>query len=182
VGTRPDSGSKRRSPGVCALNISATAAFTIEPYVGGISLEQPGIWTYDGTDWTWAGPEDTGDWTWDQEEQRWDYTPDEANATWTWSAVSQQWSTGNTASWDWNTNAQRWVRSTTDPSTAGAKPSDPPEGPPSPIPSEVTPAGKIYTVVAQASVDNPAIPMALTILRSICRTLTRRAAWQLARW
>jgi hypothetical protein len=143
---------------VPGLNISATAAFTIEPYVGAISLKQPGIWTYDGTDWAWAGPEDTGDWTFDAANQRWNYTPAQANAVFTWSASTQQWSASNTASWDWNTSAQRWVRSTTDPSTAGAKPSDPPEGPPSPIPSEVTPAGKSYTVVAQASVDNPAIP------------------------
>ena len=142
---------------VPAVDTSATAAFAIQPYVGSISLKQPGIWTYDGTAWAWAGPEDTGDWTFDDVNQRWDYTPAEANATWTWSAVTQQWSAGNTASWNWNTSAQRWVRST-DPSAAGEKPEDPPEGPPSPLPDEVTPAGKLYTVVAQATVDNPAIP------------------------
>jgi hypothetical protein len=150
-GYKPDGGTP-------ALDISATAAFTIEAYVATISLQQPGIWTYDGTDWSWAGPEDTGDWTWDEGEQRWDYTPAEANAVFTWSASTQQWSASNTDSWDWNTSAQRWVRSTADPSAADTKPSDPPAGPPSPIPSEVTAAGKSYTVVAQASVDKPAIP------------------------
>jgi hypothetical protein len=150
-GYKPDGGTP-------ALDISATAAFTIEAYVATISLQQPGIWTYDGTDWSWAGPEDTGDWTWDEGEQRWDYTPAETNAVFTWSASTQQWSASNTDSWDWNTSAQRWVRSTADPSAADTKPSDPPAGPPSPIPSEVTAAGKSYTVVAQASVDKPAIP------------------------
>jgi hypothetical protein len=150
-GYKPDGGTP-------ALDISATAAFTIEAYVATISLQQPGIWTYDGTDWSWAGPEDTGDWTWNEGEQRWDYTPAGANAVFTWSASTQQWSASNTDSWDWNTSAQRWVRSTADPSAADTKPSDPPAGPPSPIPSEVTAAGKSYTVVAQASVDKPAIP------------------------
>jgi hypothetical protein len=145
---------------VPAVDTSATAAFAIQPYVGSISLKQPGIWTYDfdTSKWAWAGPEDTGDWTWDEDEQYWDYTPAEANTGFTWSTTTQRWSSGNTASWDWNTNAQRWVRSTTDPSTAGGKPEDPPEGPPSPLPDEVTPAGKTYTVVAQATVNNPAIP------------------------
>jgi hypothetical protein len=126
-----------------------------------ISLKQPGIWTYD-VDTSKHGP-GLGQKTpatgrlMTSDQRYWDYTPAEANATWTWSAVTQQWSAGNTASWNWNTSAQRWVRST-DPSAAGEKPEDPPEGPPSPLPDEVTPAGKTYTVVAQATVNNPAIP------------------------
>jgi hypothetical protein len=140
-----------------ALDTSATASFTIEPYVGTISLQQPGIWERSGGAWVWAGPEDTGDWTWDQANQRWNYTPATANAVFTWSASTQTWSASNTATWSWNSTAQRWVRSTT-PAAADAKPADPPEGPPSPLPSEVTPVGKSYTVVALATVDKPAIP------------------------
>ncbi len=142
-----------------ALDTSATASFTIEPYVGTISLQQPGIWQRSGGAWAWAGPEDTGDWTFDDANQRWNYTPATANAVFTWSASTQKWSASNTATWNWSSTAQRWVRSTTDPATAGAKPADPPEGPPSPLPSEVTPAGKSYTVVALATVDKPAIPV-----------------------
>jgi hypothetical protein len=141
-----------------ALNTSATAPFTIVPYVGTISLQQPGIWQRSGGAWVWAGPEDTGDWTWDQANQRWNYAPATANAVFTWDASTQKWSASNTATWDWSSTAQRWVRSTTDPEDAAAKPADPPEGPPSPLPSEVTPAGKSYTVVALATVDKPVIP------------------------
>lgn len=141
-----------------ALETSATAPFTVAVYVGSISLQQPGIWTHNGTGWEWAGPEDTGDWTWSVANQEWDYTPAEPNVDWTWLVETQNWTAGNTATWAWNVGAQRWVRSTVDPTAAGTKPEDPPDGPPSPPPDEITPAGKTYTVVAQASVNPPAIP------------------------
>jgi hypothetical protein len=141
---------------VPALDITATSAFTIEPYVGTISLQQPGIWTYDGTDWSWAGGE-TGDFEWNENNQEWTWNG--AAADWVWNAAQSRWEYPGTATgWSWNVTAQRWVRTTTDPAAAPTKPSDPPAGPPSPIPSEVTAAGKSYTVVAQASVDKPAIP------------------------
>ena len=140
-----------------ALDISATAAFTIVPYVGIITLQRPGIWERDAGAWVWAGPEDTGDFAWNQADQKWTWNG--AAADWVWDAAQSRWQYPGTATgWSWNITAQRWVRSTTDPADATTKPADPPEGPPSPLPSAVTPAGKIYTVVAQASVDKPAIP------------------------
>ena len=142
---------------VAALDISATAAFTIEPYVGTITMQQPGIWQRSGGAWIWSGPDDTGDFDWNEADQEWTWSG--AATDWVWSAAQSRWEyPGTPTGWSWNATAQRWVRTTTDPADAPSKPSDPPGGPLSPLPSTVTPDGKTYTVVAQASVDKPAIP------------------------
>ena len=138
-----------------ALDISATGSYDIKAYVGAISLQQPGVWQYDGEDesWVWAGPDDTGDFEWNESTQKWDWTG--INDDWNWDTSNQRWDyIGSATGWSWQAGTQRWLR-TTDAESADPKPDNPPAGPISPAPDSLPPAtdGTYFSVVAVASVD-----------------------------
>ena len=128
------------------------SAFTVRVYVGTVTLQTPGLWTWDGTAWDYAGGASLGDWTWDVVDQRWEWGG--SSADWTWAPADARWEFDGTVptGWEWLLAAQRWRRTApeTDP---GDRPEGPPAQIPSPIPSSAPAGAGQYTVVAQASVD-----------------------------
>lgn len=151
------SGGHYQSDTTTPVDISATQSFTIKAYVGVISLQTPGVWTYSEGDWSWVGSEETGDFGWDVGTQQWAWTG--SNASWDWDAANQRWDYNGSAvtGWSWQAASQRWLR-TLPAAEAAERPDDPPTGPISPIPSEPPAEAGYYTIVAQATVDKPPLP------------------------
>jgi hypothetical protein len=133
------------------LDVTATGDFQINAYVGTISLQQPGVWTYD-EGWIWGGGE-TGDFEWDEEDQEWTWNGTDTD--WSWDVTNQRWSySGSVSGWSWQAGTQRWLR-TTDAESADPKPSQPPAGPPSAVPDSLPPSEGVWqSIVANATVDN----------------------------
>jgi hypothetical protein len=143
------------------------SAFTVRVYVGTVTLQTPGLWTWDGSAWDYAGGASLGDWTWDVVDQRWEWGG--SSADWTWAPADARWEFDGTepTGWEWLLAGQRWRRTApeTDP---GDRPEGPPAQIPSPIPSSAPASSGQYTVVAQASVDKvpiggPADDLVLTL-------------------
>lgn len=135
-----------------ALDVTATGDFQINAYVGAITLQQPGVWTYDDG-WQWAGA-GTGDFEWDEGDQEWVWNGTDAD--WDWDQAEQRWAYdgAGVTGWSWQAGTQRWLR-TTDAESADPKPSQPPAGPPSEVPNSLPPSeGMWQSVVANATVDN----------------------------
>lgn len=114
-----------------ALDLTNEQPYTVDPYVGAITMGGVGVWTWDSglTQWVWEGS-DLGEWTWNQGTQQWQWAG--SNPKWNWNATSQD--------WDWN--------------GVGSETGEPPESPPY-APSSAPPSGTAYTVTTRAWVDNP---------------------------